>query len=136
MTRDYQELTLEKARAILSAELARGGERIEFLGMSLPETLMATWGGIVILMLQLYFWLHLRALHGVGGASVELKNEVAWIGMYPDVFARGTTLVTVLLLPIGATVYAVIVTDVSTEGKGVEAKERQRGRAKGSSLDN
>ena len=112
VTRDYQELTLEKARAILEAELARGGERIEFLGMKLPGTLMATWGGVVILMLQLYFWLHLRVVRGVGRTSKELMNEVAWIGIYSDIFARVITLATILLLPLGTTVCAVIIADV------------------------
>jgi hypothetical protein len=113
VTRNYQELALEKARAILEAELARGGERIEFLGMKLPETLMATWGGVVILMLQLYLWLHLRAVRGVRRTSKWVRNEVAWIGIYSDIFARGTTLATVFLLPFGTTVCAVMIADVS-----------------------
>ena len=96
----------------LLPELARGEERIEFLGMKLPGTLMATWGGVVILMLQLYFWLHLRVVRGVGRTSKELMNEVAWIGIYSDIFARVITLATILLLPLGTTVCAVIIADV------------------------
>lgn len=113
VTRGYQELEFEKARAILRAELGRSGERVEFLGMNVPETIMATWGGIVILMLQLYFWLHLRALHNAGYLSKNIANEVAWIGTYSDFFARLTAFATIFVLPLGATVSAVLVADVS-----------------------
>lgn len=113
VTRGYQELELEKARGILKAELGRSGERVEFLGMNIPETVMATWGGIVILMLQLYFWLHLRALCNAGYPSKDIVNEVAWIGTYSDFFARLTAFATIFVLPLGATVSAVMVADVS-----------------------
>lgn len=106
-------MEFEKARAILRAELGRSGERVEFLGMNVPETIMATWGGIVILMLQLYFWLHLHALHNAGYLSKNIANEVAWIGTYSDFFARLTAFATICVLPLGATVSAVVVADVS-----------------------
>ena len=114
VTENYQEVPLEKAVAILSAELARGVERVEFLGMSLPQTLMATWGGFVLFILQLYFWLHLRALHRVGVTSAALTNEVAWIGIYPDKAAQVIAFSTIFVVPVVVTLWAVIRADLST----------------------
>jgi hypothetical protein len=119
VTREYQQLSLESAARILDDELKRTGERIEFLGVSLPEPVMATWGGIVILMLQLYFWLHLRYWKRQGGMLNHEPNHVPWIAIYPDVFARAATYATIGLFPTTATLLAALLTDVSASRAGL-----------------
>ena len=59
ITRHYQKLELNNANQVLKAELQRAGERIEFLGLKFPERVISTWGALIIVIIQLYFWLHL-----------------------------------------------------------------------------
>lgn len=93
---------------LLQSELQRelSGEKVEFLGLKFPERDLATWGAVIIVLIQLYFWLHLRVL------VVRLRPgddcmKVAWIGLYPDIPARTVSLLTASTLPVGVIVYGI-----------------------------
>jgi hypothetical protein len=101
---DYQELELRKVERILGAELQRSGDRVEFLGLKFPERLISAWGLVIIVAIQLYFYLHLHTFR----SRLTPKDpglDLAWIGLYPDHFARVISLVSVSVLPLGVTSY-------------------------------
>ena len=99
ITKHYQKLELNDAYQILGAELQRTGERIEFLGLRFPESFISTWGAVILFIIQLYFWLHLRTFYEYL-ASSESSIDVAWIGIYSDPISRFISLLSVSLLPV------------------------------------
>lgn len=93
---------------LLQSELQRerSSEKIEFLGLRFPERDLATWGAVIIVVIQLYFWLHLSVL------SVRLTPgddcmKVAWVGLYPNISARSVSLLTASILPAAVIVYGI-----------------------------
>jgi hypothetical protein len=58
----YRLIALEDIDAILSAEIERTGERVEILGLRLPEAALSNWGIGIIVTIQIYFLLHLQIL--------------------------------------------------------------------------
>jgi hypothetical protein len=93
---------------LLQSELQRerSSEKVEFLGLRFREMDLASWGAGIIVIVQLYLWLHLREL------SVRVRSwapddfiKVAWIGLYADFFARTVSLLTVSILPVAVLLY-------------------------------
>jgi hypothetical protein len=114
VTSAYQTLDTDRIDQILRAELERQGDRVQFLGISLPEPLMASWGMIIVLATHTYFWLHLRAFKR-GASSSTLtpftlghRNAAwhGWIGLYNDRWASVVTIVTVSSLPTLVVIWA------------------------------
>jgi hypothetical protein len=107
ITRHYQKLELNNANQVLKAELQRAGERIEFLGLKFPERVISTWGALIIVIIQLYFWLHLRVFRARLSPNSPAFN-VAWIGLYADPWARLISLSGVSIFPLGVILYLVL----------------------------
>jgi hypothetical protein len=103
VTQPYQELSLESVKAILEGELRRAGERIQFLGINVTEQSLTNWGIVLIFVIQLYFLIHIMELSRL--RSVDPARNVAWIGLYPGIIARLTSISTAAVLPIGVQVY-------------------------------
>jgi hypothetical protein len=107
VTSVYQTLDTGKINQILRAELDRQGDRVQFLGISLPEPLMASWGMIILLATHTYLWLHLRAFKRGASPSVPVPfalrrrnvSQHAWIALYNDWWASLVTILTVCSLP-------------------------------------
>ena len=96
----YQGLDTDKIEKILGAELARQGDRVQFLGMSLPEPLMASWGIVIIFAIQAYFWLHLPAFdRGASISTVDASRYAGWIGLYNDRRAFIVSILTISIFP-------------------------------------
>jgi hypothetical protein len=89
-------------------------DRVQFLGISLPEPLMASWGMIIVLATHTYFWLHLRAFKRGVSSSTPVPfalphrhvSRHAWIGLYNDWWAAFVTIVTVCSLPTLVVIWA------------------------------
>jgi hypothetical protein len=101
LSANYQSLAIDKIDAILAAEQSRAGESFEAFGVKFPAEGTTRWGIILLLAVQLYFWIHLHEL------SQKLKPrdegwEVAWIGVYPSAAARIIFRVSAFLLPLCA----------------------------------
>ena len=107
VTKHYQELNFQDAYQILSAELERSGERIEFLGLKFPERVISTWGTAIIVVIQVYFWLHLRTFHA-RMTPTDPGLNLAWIGLYPDLLPRIVSVVSASALPSGVAFCLVI----------------------------
>ena len=87
---------------LLQSEMQRerSTEKIEFLGLKFPERDLATWGAGIILVIQLYFWVHLREL-SFRASRDDFSSQVAWIGLYKSIYARAMTCLTACILPLG-----------------------------------
>jgi hypothetical protein len=60
LTQNYQDISFANIEKILESEAARSGERLEVLGVKLPVNALRTWGVVIVLAVQLYFFLHIR----------------------------------------------------------------------------
>lgn len=101
-----QTLDIDKISQILKAELDRQGDRIQFLGISLPEPQMASWGMIIVLAIQSYLWLHLRAFKKRAWSSSLDGSRHAWIPLYDDWWASCVTIITIGIFPMGVIIWA------------------------------
>ena len=81
-------------------------EKIELLGLRFREKDLASWGAVIIFVIQLYFWLHLRVLHSRLTAT-DPGTKVAWIGLYSGVFARLICILTACMLPLVIMLYGI-----------------------------
>jgi hypothetical protein len=101
ITKNYQTLEIDKFDAILEAEQNRTGESFEAFGVKFPAEATTRWGILVILAVQLYFWVHLQELSRKL-APDDPGWEVAFIGMYHSLPSRLVYTFSALALPIGA----------------------------------
>jgi hypothetical protein len=97
VTMAYADLPLDKSADILEGERQRGGERVELVGLRLPSSALTTWGPLVILIVQIYLWLHLRALRPRVSRYAGPLRRIAWIGLYKDKFSQLVSAITMLL---------------------------------------
>src|SRR5262249_6706604 len=70
-------------RLVLDGEIARSGDKVEVLGLSIPSPAIRSWGIFVLLSVQLYFLIHIRVFHRMACETGKLPST-AWIGLYPD----------------------------------------------------
>jgi hypothetical protein len=104
VTAPYRELSLDRATAVLDAEVQRSGERVQVIGLTLPlRTLSLTATGIIVLV-QLYMLLHLQQIHLLASDT----ERIAWVALYDNVLARVMTILTGALLPAATCIYATI----------------------------
>ncbi|MFL6390110.1 MAG: hypothetical protein ACJ71U_21730 [Terriglobales bacterium] len=71
----------------------------EALGIKFPIEDQARWGILLLVALCIYLWLHLREL-SPKIASTEEGLNVAWVGIYPSIYARVLTWATILFVPV------------------------------------
>jgi hypothetical protein len=83
-------------RAYLQRLSSAKGQELQFYGVPVPQRLLAVWGVVVLLTLQIYFNLHLGQ---VLREPASLKHDAAWIALYPATSAKVVT-ITSLLLPV------------------------------------
>lgn len=91
-------MSFDETAALLTSESARLETDIVIFGLVIPDAVVSRWGGIIMVIAQFYFWLHLR------GFARELKTTTQptlapWIGVYDDPLARVTTAVSGFALP-------------------------------------
>jgi hypothetical protein len=101
VTKVYQELEIGKIAAILEGELERSGERIQFLGLQVPERIIVNWEMVILISVQIYFFVQLWNFFRMSKGIIDQQSRNAgWIGLYPEFLARLTSFVTVGLLPL------------------------------------
>lgn len=102
-THDLETLELDDIEKFVSTEAAKGSEVFEAFGMKFPAGQITFWGIIVLLGVQLYFFVYLKQL--VGKLSLADPGwDVPWIGMDTSVLAQLIFFLTVFLLPLLAMV--------------------------------
>ena len=100
VTTHYAELKLPQAQLVLEAELQRSGERVQLVGLNLPLKMLSLTKVAIILAIQSYFLLHLSQFQ-----PSQKDAEIAWVGLYDNIYARLITLVTAVVLPVITTLY-------------------------------
>jgi hypothetical protein len=98
LTIDISDYSFDKLKSILERESIRSQDDIELFGLTIPAVVIAKWGSLIIVIVQLYFILHLRTLQQQAGPARDL-TLAPWIGVYPDMLSRITTAVSACLLP-------------------------------------
>ena len=83
-TRDWPDTEIETAKKIIGSEARRKGDSFEFLGVAIPADLTRKWAGILIAVLQLYLFLHLKELTR---RCASLKKLVS-TDLHPWLFVR------------------------------------------------
>jgi len=101
ITKEYPTINIETCEQVLASEEKRGGESFEALGIRFPAENTTRWGILVIIGIQIYFWIHLREL------KPKLRRndpgwDVAWIGVYTSNYAKVAMFVLTCLLPLAA----------------------------------
>jgi len=98
LTLDTSEYSFDKLRAILKNQSDRSRDDIELFGLTIPAVVISTWGGPIVILVQLYFLLHFRAFRQQ--LALDRETPLApWIGIYPDVISKATTVISAFALP-------------------------------------
>lgn len=87
----------------IESEAAASQREISLLGLSIPISQLSRWGAILLLSVQLYFWIHLHELVNKIEPYAE-GWDVAWIGLYITQAAFAVALVSCCLLPVCAAI--------------------------------
>lgn len=106
---DYQDVPLATLIRILKSERDRARQRVELFGIWLPQNSILMLGLPIIVVLQLYFAVHLAQFNNHRFRSVDFP----WIGLYKTRAALVLSLGASSLLPV-----AVVVTVGLQEGAG------------------
>jgi hypothetical protein len=88
----------------LKAEKRKSEQQVQLFGASIPTRALQFWGGLIILCVQLYFYLHLCVLRSRMRRD-DRAWEVPWIGVYLDWPSRVITVASGILLPTGVTLF-------------------------------
>lgn len=95
---DLEALELDDVEKFISSEAAKGTEVFEAFGMKFPAGQITLWGIVVLLGVQLYFFVYLKQLSGKL-AQTDAGWDVPWIGMDTSPLAQSIFFLTVVLLP-------------------------------------
>jgi hypothetical protein len=114
-TRQKKDLSLDEIKGFLHDEAAKGPEVFEIFGMKLPAGQVTAWGDVLLLSVQLCFFLYLRRLSGELNADAP-GWEVPWIGMDSSGLSKTILYVTVVILPCLATILLAWQTGIRISG--------------------
>lgn len=89
---------LEQVEKVVAERLSNRSEQFEAFGMKFPITQVTVWGTVILLGVQLYFFLYLQQLSGKLGHN-DPGWDVPWICLSQSFLARMIFFTTVILLP-------------------------------------
>ena len=133
MTSGFQDLDFAHLEKILRLQEKNSKEGLEAFGIRFPVENTARWGILLIIAIQIYFWMHLREYRD----RVVNAPPVAWIGAYTQPSARIFFGLTAFLLPVVMVSVAAITVslaewqwfNVSLKGFAILASMTASGRA-------
>jgi hypothetical protein len=95
---DFATVDLADTIARVQSQATTASNSISLLGLTIPLIQLTRWGPLVLLAVQLYFWLHLHEL--VRKIEPDADGwDVAWIGIYRTMPAFVVALFSACLLP-------------------------------------
>lgn len=100
---DLRTLKLSDVKAHLIQELEKGDVVFEAFGLKIPVNELTIAGFLLVLSIQLYFFLHLKELHEKA-QPYDSGWDVAWVGLYASLPSRIVFFSTLWFLPCGAIV--------------------------------
>jgi len=92
----------------------RTGKEVEISGLKLPLEVITRWGLIVVLAIQLYFWIDLRNF--LAKAATPGMIDVPWIGLYPDRISHSVFWASAIVLPVFTVCFLVLKGVLGVEG--------------------
>jgi hypothetical protein len=95
ITMNYDDLTFDKLKTILSAQRKHSDQTFEAFSVKFPSDAVARWGLILLLGIQLYFLIHMSAPQ----LQVDTEVSVAWIPLYSNIFSQAVFVFTIAVLP-------------------------------------
>src|SRR5208283_2437082 len=98
-TNGLEEEDLEEVEKVVAERLANRSEEFEAFGMKFPIAQVTLWGTVVLLGVQLYFFLYLKQLSGKLGPD-DPGWDVPWISMDQSFLAQAIFFATVIVLPV------------------------------------
>lgn len=98
----YIDLPIDRVAEILNAEIQRSGERVQMLGLTFSLKVLSQAAAGIIMVVQMYFVLHLRQFR----LLAPDKDQIAWVALYNNNYARFLTIATGMILPAATCVYA------------------------------
>lgn len=105
ITKDFQDISLEATQRIVRSESERSRDAFEAFGVKFPIETTASWGILLLLGTQVYFWLHLSEYRKI---RIVAASPIAWIGNYSSASARILFLLTSCIIPVSVTIFVVI----------------------------
>ncbi len=106
----------EQIAKVLRNLRERTGKEVEVSGLKLPLEVITRWGLIVILAIQLYFWIDLRNF--LAKAVTPGMLDVPWIGLYPDRLSHSVFWASAIVLPVLTVCFLVLKGILGVEGWG------------------
>jgi hypothetical protein len=100
-TTGSQDLTLDHLAIILRERESSSKESFEAFGVRFPIEATTHWAMLLIISIQLYFWMHLREFRARNFAS----SDVAWIGTYNGLTANLVFYLTTVVFPVAVVAY-------------------------------
>jgi hypothetical protein len=97
------DLPLENVRDFLHDEAAKGPEVFEAFGMKFPAGQITLWGDLLLVSIQLYFFIYLRQLSGKLRPA-DPGWDVPWIGMDSSRLSNTIFYITLVILPCVASI--------------------------------
>jgi hypothetical protein len=104
---EFNDIPLDKAISRIADLQPKQEQEVEIVGLRIPVVELARWGTLLLLSVQLYFWLHLHELH----SKLEPTSpgrDVPWIGIYTSKAAFTSTLLSGCAAPIYAAISLMI----------------------------
>jgi hypothetical protein len=99
--RNQMDLPLERVETSIHDDVSKGNDFFEAFGMKFPAGKVTLWGELLLLSVQLYFFVYLRQLYGKLCAD-DTGWDVPWVGMDSSSLSQIILLVSLVFLPIAA----------------------------------
>ncbi|MCH9026337.1 MAG: hypothetical protein IIA05_04360 [Proteobacteria bacterium] len=101
-TSEIGDVRLDSVARVLENERKRTSESFQAFGLKVPAAELYRWGSPLLVVIQLYFLLHLNALTSAVAASE--RRSVPWIGIYNNRLSRTVTVTSAVMLPLAVVV--------------------------------
>lgn len=104
LSTDFDTLSLDKLETILRKERDRRRDSFTAFGIKIPNEAISIWGPLTIVIIQLYFALHLSSFLN-GRNAPEMSVIVPWIGLYNEPISFIVTFLSSSIFPVIVILY-------------------------------
>lgn len=101
-TSEIGDVRLDSVARVLENERKRTSESFQAFGLKVPAAELYRWGSPLLVVIQLYFLLHLNALTSAVAASE--RRSAPWIGIYNNRLSQTVTVTSAVMLPLAVVV--------------------------------
>lgn len=93
---DFSDRDFDQIRAILQITANQIQNEVAVFGLSIPAVVVAKWGGPILVIIQIYFLLHLSQFRDRIRNGGVVKTA-PWIAIYPDPLSKAATVVSAVM---------------------------------------